>query len=194
MNAFDAVILAGGSSRRMGGGDKTTLDVGGATLLDRAIEAAAGAGEIVVVGTARPTTRDVRWTREDPVGGGPAAAVAAGLELVFAPRVLVLAADLPFVTAAVSAVLLTRAVPCGAVLVDDAGAPQWLLGAWPTAVLRDALGGDQAGCSLRAALEPLDPVRVTAAEGPPAWFDCDDPTDVLAAKELMDERAGRLAR
>jgi hypothetical protein len=80
------------------------------------------------------------------------------------------------------------------VLTDDSGAAQWLLGAWPAAVLRGALSGDQHSRSLRAALEPLDPVFLSVGEGLPAWFDCDEPADVTAAKELIHERAGRLAR
>jgi molybdopterin-guanine dinucleotide biosynthesis protein A len=194
MTGFDAVILAGGGSRRMGGGDKTTLLVGGVSLLDRALEAACGAGRIVVVGAERPTARSVHWAREDPPGGGPAAALAAGLQHVSAPLVLVLAADLPFVSAAVAQTLLHQAHPRGAVLTDDSGAAQWLLGAWPAAALRSAFSGDQHGRSLRATLAPLDPVFLTAGEGLPAWFDCDEPADVSAAKELIDERAGRLAR
>ncbi|MFP5220348.1 MAG: NTP transferase domain-containing protein [Actinomycetes bacterium] len=53
---------------------------------------------------ARPAARHCHWTREQPVGGGPAAGLRAGLALVRSPVVVVLAADLPFVdTAAVDA-------------------------------------------------------------------------------------------
>ena len=103
----------------MGGGDKTALDVGGLSLLDRALEAAAGAEQTIVVGAARPTRRDVRWTREEPPGGGPAAALASGLRLVSAPFVLALAGDLPFVTGETVVRLLAAAQPSGAVMVDD---------------------------------------------------------------------------
>lgn len=37
-NSIAGLILAGGLARRMGGGDKTLIDVGGRTLLDRVIE------------------------------------------------------------------------------------------------------------------------------------------------------------
>jgi hypothetical protein len=94
---FDAVVLAGGASRRMGQ-DKTTLYVGGLTLLDRVLASVAGAGRVVVVGPQRPVAREVVvgpqrpvarevvWALEEPPGAGPVAALAAGLPHVTAPR------------------------------------------------------------------------------------------------------------
>ncbi len=190
---FDAVVLAGGASRRMGGGDKTALDLGGVSLLDRALEGAAGAQQTVVVGAARPTKRDVLWTREEPSGGGPAAALASGLRLVSAPFVLALAGDLPFVTGRTVARLLAAAQPSGAVMLDDDGRVQWLLSCWPTGLLRGALGGNQAGRALHRQLAPLKPEHVAGGHEWPEWFDCDHPEDVVAAKELLNEPARRLA-
>ncbi|MEH6375729.1 NTP transferase domain-containing protein, partial [Streptomyces sp. KLMMK] len=45
MTGYDAVVLAGGAARRLGGADKPTLRVGGRTLLDRVLEACADAEE-----------------------------------------------------------------------------------------------------------------------------------------------------
>jgi molybdopterin-guanine dinucleotide biosynthesis protein A len=83
----DAIILAGGRSSRLGGVAKASLLHDGRTLLQLAIEAARLTdGAIVVVGPdAEPTgsdaepTEPVRFVREHPVFGGPAAAIAAGL-------------------------------------------------------------------------------------------------------------------
>lgn len=194
MTTFDAVVLSGGSSRRMGGGDKTALPVGGVSLLDRALLAVADARQTVVVGVERATVAPVRWAREDPPGGGPAAALACGLRLVASPLVVVLAGDLPFVTPETVSRLLGAARPAGAVMVDDAGRTQWLLSCWPAELLRDALPGEQGGRSLREQLRPLTPARLEAAGGRPEWFDCDDPADLAAAKEWLDESVGRLAR
>jgi molybdopterin-guanine dinucleotide biosynthesis protein A len=191
---YDAVVLAGGGSRRMGGGDKTALAVGGVSLLDRALGAVADARQTVVVGDERPTARLVAWTREQPRGGGPAAALACGLSLVTSPLIVVLAGDLPFVTRETVNRLLEAARPAGAVMLDDAGRTQWLLSCWPTEIVRGALTGDQEGRSLREQLRPLTPARLEPAGGRPEWFDCDDPADLVAAKELLDGPAGRLAR
>jgi molybdopterin-guanine dinucleotide biosynthesis protein A len=76
---FDAVILAGGSGRRLGGVDKGALVVAGLPLLDRVLLASAAARRTVVVGEPRPTVRSVVWAREDPPGGGPLAGLAAGM-------------------------------------------------------------------------------------------------------------------
>ena len=48
-----AIVLAGGAGRRLGGADKAALDVGGRTLLERALAAVSGV-PTVVVGPARP--------------------------------------------------------------------------------------------------------------------------------------------
>jgi molybdopterin-guanine dinucleotide biosynthesis protein A len=82
------IVLAGGAARRLGGADKPALTVAGRSLLDGVLDRAAGldpAG-IVVVGPHRPTSAAVRWAREQPPGGGPLAALAAGLAAVPAPR------------------------------------------------------------------------------------------------------------
>jgi molybdenum cofactor guanylyltransferase len=79
--------------------DKPAIEVGGHSLLSRAVAAVADADEIVVVGPQRPLDREVRWTREDPPGTGPLAALAAGLAALGpAEEVAVLAADLPGIT------------------------------------------------------------------------------------------------
>ncbi|HEU5034921.1 MAG TPA: NTP transferase domain-containing protein [Mycobacteriales bacterium] len=189
---YDAVVLAGGAARRMNGCDKTRLLVGAATLLDRALTATVGAARTVVVGDERPVTRPVEWTRESPAGAGPVAALAAGLGLVTAPVVVVLAADMPFVSAGVVdrllAPLAARAAasePCdGAVLVDGDGREQWLCGAWRSDVLRAR--PLPAGGSLRQALGPLRFARVPdPGDGLPAWLDCDTPVDLDRAEQLL---------
>jgi len=115
-----AIVLAGGAASRMGGRAKPLRRVGGRPMIERVLDAVAGARPRIVVGSwaapvgswAAPVTAaagvapggglpgDVLHTSESPAGTGPAAAVAAGLTLV--PEdidlVAVLAADLPFLT------------------------------------------------------------------------------------------------
>src|SRR4051812_43848037 len=105
-HAYEAVVLAGGAAKRLGGADKPGLRVGGRPLLDRVLGACADAAGTVVVGSRRPTVRPVRWAREEPPGSGPVAALDAGIRQVSAPVVLVLSADLPFLSAETVAVLL----------------------------------------------------------------------------------------
>ncbi|MFJ9826841.1 DUF6457 domain-containing protein [Streptomyces sp. NPDC101160] len=77
--AYDAIVLAGGSARRLGGADKPGVRVGGRPLLDRVLAGCRDARRTVVVAAPRATARPVEWTREDPPGGGPVAALDAGL-------------------------------------------------------------------------------------------------------------------
>jgi molybdopterin-guanine dinucleotide biosynthesis protein A len=179
-SGYDAIVLAGGAATRLGGRDKPALVVDGLTLLDRVLAAVAGAETVVVVADPRPTTATVTWVREDPVGSGPAAAARAGLAAVTADKVLLIAADLPFFTAATVAKLLANTGKTGAVLVDDEGREQWLAGAWPTETLRTA--ELRPGGSLRAALAPLHPTHVRA--GALEVLDCDTPDDLARAREL----------
>lgn len=188
MTPYDAVVLAGGGARRLGGVDKPGLEVGGRTLLDRVLEAVEDAGTVVVVGPSRPTVRDVVWTREDPPGGGPGAALAAGLRLVCAPTVVVLAADLPFLDRATVALLREQADGRdGALLVDADGRDQVLTSAWSTAGLRERAVGDLAGAPLRALLRGLDPVRLPAPD-PRAVRDVDTPEDLEQARAAAPPR------
>ncbi len=53
MPSYDAIVLAGGSGRRLGGVDKADIRVGEQTLLDRALDAVAEATKRVVVGRPR---------------------------------------------------------------------------------------------------------------------------------------------
>ncbi|MFF6775602.1 DUF6457 domain-containing protein [Streptomyces sp. NPDC012637] len=77
--AYDAIVLAGGAARRLGGADKPGVRVGGRPLLDRVLAACRDAGRIVVVAEPRATAHPVEWAREEPPGGGPVAALDAGL-------------------------------------------------------------------------------------------------------------------
>jgi molybdopterin-guanine dinucleotide biosynthesis protein A len=124
---YDAIVLAGGAARRLGGADKPALSVGGRPLLDRVLAACPDAAVTVVVGPGRPTRRAVVPALEDPPGGGPLAALDAGLRHTTAPTVLVLSADLPFLTRAAVRALLEAATTTpaaeGAAARREAAAP-----------------------------------------------------------------------
>jgi molybdopterin-guanine dinucleotide biosynthesis protein A len=121
------VILAGGTGARLDGADKAALEHGGLTLLDRALAAVSGAAETVVVGDQVSTARPVVFTRESPAGGGPLAALCAGVDALegAAPLVVVLAVDMPHVTAATVERLREAVGDAGAAwLVDGSGRRQ----------------------------------------------------------------------
>ena len=134
------MVLAGAGSRRLDGVDKATVEVRGRTLLDRVLAATSGAQRVIVVGPRRDTAREVVWTYEDPPGGGPVAAIAAGLREVRELWCLVLACDLPKVRGAVP-VLLTSAVDADVAVLSTAGRRNYLAAVWRTDALREAIDG-----------------------------------------------------
>ena len=182
---FDAVIVAGASSSRLGDIDKAMLEVGSSSLLARAVGAAADASTVVVVGPRRDLELDVVWCEEEPAGGGPVAAFAAGLARTSAEVVLLLAADLPFVAGAVTPLLASAARGDVAVLVDEAGRANYLASAWQRSAAVRALGSaSSAGRSMRSLFDGLSVVQVSDAGG---WgADCDTWDAVAAARARAD--------
>ncbi|MFJ7075339.1 NTP transferase domain-containing protein [Streptomyces sp. NPDC098781] len=198
---YDAVVLAGGGARRLGGVDKPAVRVGGRPLLDRVLAACADARTAVVVAEPRPTARRVTWAREDPPGGGPVAALDAGLRHTTAEFVVVLSADLPFLDGRtvrrLLAALRTGGAD-GALLTDADGRDQPLVAAYRAPALRRALaalaqghdgpagaeGAPLAGLPLRRLTGALELIRVP---DPVASFDCDTWDDIATARARIRE-------
>nr|WP_234439883.1 NTP transferase domain-containing protein [Streptomyces bicolor] len=191
--AYDAVVLAGGAARRLGGADKPGVLVGGRALLDRVLAACADARTTVVVADPRPTARPVAWAREDPPGGGPLAALDAGLRHTTAERVVVLSADLPFLDEGTVGRLLAALRTSGtdgALLTDADGRDQPLVAAYRSSAVRRELasladvGGRLTGLPLRRLTGALDLTRV---QDPVASFDCDTWDDIATARARIRE-------
>lgn len=198
--AYDAVVLAGGAARRLGGADKPGVRVGGRPLLDRVLAACAGATTTVVVAEPRATARPVRWAREDPPGGGPLAGLDAGLRGTTAEHVVVLSADLPFLDEGTVRRLLSAlrtgdavegpARPEGVLLTDPGGRDQPLVAAYGAGALRRELAalaaehGGLTGLPLRRLTTALHLTRIS---DPVASFDCDTWDDIAAARARIRE-------
>ncbi|MGY2081080.1 molybdenum cofactor guanylyltransferase [Modestobacter sp. SYSU DS0657] len=190
---YAAVVLAGGRASRLGGQPKPQLDVGGRTMLDAVLAAVADARPRVVVGPPQDVPAGAVLVREEPPGGGPVPALAAGLAAVppGVGVVAVLAGDLPFVTPQLVAELRDRLTGDGALVVDETGRDQLLLGLWRTGPLRTALVGARPHAPLRSVLGPLAAVRhhPSAPPGtPPPWTDCDTPAELAAARAAATGR------
>jgi molybdopterin-guanine dinucleotide biosynthesis protein A len=207
MAELAAVVLAGGAARRMGGVDKPAIAVAGQSMRDRVLAAVAAAEPRVVVGPAVDLPPGVLATREDPPGGGPVAATAAGL-IALKPRrgtgaadrepvpefVALLAADLPLLTPGAVRLLVDRLAGSTDDVVffrDDDGRRQLLCGVWRTSALAAGLdrlaerrGGTLAGAAIRALAAELTVAEVSwTGSGPPPWFDCDTDDDVRQVEE-----------
>jgi len=186
--AYTAIVLAGGTSRRFAEAgaslNKLTLAREGRTLLAGIIDGLheAEVAQIIVVGQQQPDLPPgVSWTFEVPTGGGPAAGLAAGLELAACEVTVVLAGDAPrgplAVTALVAALDRANSSIDGVILSDESGRLQPLCAAYRTAALRSALKSmsDLTGASMRTLIE-----RLNLEPLPDEWraaVDIDTPTD-----------------
>lgn len=122
-----AAILAGGTASRFGGRDKSALVVGGRTILERQVaELSRAADDLMIVGGhERETTRTVegvivRVVPDRTTGNGPLGGLDAALAAARGDTVLVVACDMPFVTADFAAHLIalaTAAAPRPSVVV-----------------------------------------------------------------------------
>jgi molybdopterin-guanine dinucleotide biosynthesis protein A len=190
---YTAVVLAGGRAARLGGQAKPQLEVGGRPMLATVLAAVVDADRRVVVGPPQPVPDDVVRVREQPPGGGPVAALRAGLVEVPTDVVVLLAGDLPFLSGAIIGELRTALRGDGVLVVDDTGRDQLLLGAWRTAALRTAVAGTVGPVPLRRVLTPLRPTRLRPAVppgNPPPWLDCDTPADLARARQLAAATEG----
>jgi molybdopterin-guanine dinucleotide biosynthesis protein A len=203
--AFDAVVLAGGEGRRLGGVSKPEVLVDGRAMLDRVLDATEGARRVVVVGPARLARPGVLTVLEDPPSGGPVAGLDAGMAALGedgASRVLVLACDVPLVAEAVPALLAAlpngmpqeRAHRDGARLVDGEGRGQPLAAVYRAAALRDALArcrarGGVHGASVRGLVADLRWVDVPDVDGAGAdgdtWEAVAHLEDVITRRRTM---------
>ncbi len=185
-----AIVLAGGRSRRFGGGDKLLHMVGERPLLAVVIEAAraAGATPIVLVGPPRPRVDDgCVVVREQPPGAGPLAAAAAGvgaLQPEPPAEVFLLAGDLPHLDApalrSLAAELAAAAAADAVAAVDHEGRLQPLVSIWRTARLRARLAelGRLADRPLRSLYDRarLHRIRLQVSDPElPPWSDLDYP-------------------
>ncbi|MBS0244044.1 MAG: molybdenum cofactor guanylyltransferase MobA [Proteobacteria bacterium] len=151
------VVLAGGLSRRMGGGDKTLLTLGGGTMLERVITAIGPQVAALAINANGDAARFAHFGCDviaDPVPGypGPLAGVLAGLRWAAAkhPRashVLSVPGDAPFLPATLverlRAGLLLTTKPI--VMAASGGRAHPVAALWPVALAEDLEAAIRAG-------------------------------------------------
>lgn len=187
MGSVAAVIIAGGTSRRFGSDKLDLRDAAGRTLLEATVTAASEVADtVIVVGPERELPVPVVWAREHPAGGGPCAALIAGMAAAppDASHVAVLAGDAPRGAAAVPALLAVIDDAAAATVVDAAGREQPMTAVYAVGPLETVLRGygDGAGMSVRQILDDLRSQTVVSIID--AWGACDD-VDVPADANRM---------
>ncbi|MFV0463525.1 MAG: NTP transferase domain-containing protein [Nostocoides sp.] len=187
MTAVAALVLAGGGARRFGG-DKLGAPLHGRPVLDHLLIGLPAQWQVVCVGPRRATPRPVRWVREEPPGGGPVAAIAAGAAVVEAgvEMVIVLAGDMPE-GGALAGLLVASAEhsdgrpgsgePAAAwVAVGSDGRPNPLAACFRRSVLSSQLPRDPDGVAARRLLSGLAVEHVSVADE--LLADIDTPADM----------------
>jgi molybdopterin-guanine dinucleotide biosynthesis protein A len=194
------LILAGGRARRMGGGDKPLLRLGGRTLLERVVERL---GPQCGAGLALSANGDpARFSRFPgpiladslPDQPGPLAGILAGLEHAAergVARVVSVSGDAPFLPEDLVARLDAAGPETGITLAASGARQHYTIALWPTA-LRDDLraslerGERRVGAFIARhgaavatwPVEPVDP-----------FLNVNTPED-LAAAEALGLRSG----
>ena len=192
------VILAGGLARRMGGGDKALIELGGETLLQRAIERLSPQVDSLVINANEDPIRFAAVSSlpviadPDDSRSGPLARVLAGLDYAAregATHVVTVAVDTPFFPADLVARLREAAegqgVPLACAKTGDRTHP--VFGLWPVALaddLREAMADGMRkvdrwtgkhGCAETVfGAGPFDPC-----------FNVNTPEDLLEAEGLL---------
>ncbi|MHA7773061.1 molybdenum cofactor guanylyltransferase MobA [Roseibium sp. M-1] len=196
-------VLAGGQSRRMGGGDKSLMDIGGRTMLDLILARLAPQLSEVVLNANGDPGRFARFKRPviaDPVGefAGPLAGILAGMTYARSERpnlthVVSVAGDTPFFPPSLVGSFLA-AVPADRPLIALASSGdklQPVFGLWPVALaddLRDWLKAGKTGKVL-AFVDCYDSVEVAfepdPATGLDPFFNANTPDDLTAVREAL---------
>lgn len=191
MNSLSAMILTGGSSTRFGS-DKSQAKLGVISLIENLLLTLPLEIEIVIVGPElENSARQVKYTQEHPLGGGPVAAIEAGLKLIDSEFVAIIATDMPFASQILA--VLRENLPeteDATIPLDPAGIRQPLCALYRRDALARAVTelGNTQGQSVRNLIQILT-VRELRLD--PALqrilLDVDTPADLERAISLSDE-------
>lgn len=198
-------VLAGGQSRRMGGGDKTLMDLNGRPMLNLILGRLAPQVPTIVLNANGDPGRFSQYDLpviSDPVGdfAGPLAGVLAGLTYARAnlpdvTHVVSIAGDTPFFPAD----LMKRfcaAVPAGKPVIALASSSEKLhpvFGLWPVVLYDDLHGWLATGQSgkVLAFVDRHDSVEVAfgpdPATGLDPFFNANRPDDLQTAQKALSK-------
>jgi molybdopterin-guanine dinucleotide biosynthesis protein A len=184
--AFSAVLLAGGASARMGY-PKALLSLGGVPLWRRQVDLLAGLGPAELLVSAGldwdPGAGPWAVVRDRVPGLGPLGGIGAALGAMSTDLLLVLAIDMPSMTAGFLGSLVAAAGPAG-VVPADGGLYQGLAAVYPRSVgatLEEALGGEDRSLQHfigRALQRGLVAARPVAEAERPLFANVNRPSDL----------------
>lgn len=196
---FDAIVLAGGRSTRLGR-NKLNESLGNRTILERVVMSLELADTVVVVGTEQTadlsqlmittgrSTEKLIITSEDPPGSGPAMGIAAGIAALGQSEpykhTVILGGDMPFVSTAIPSLLTALSTHRVAVLVDNDNQMQYLASAWNHESLIRAASNVRQGDSVRSLFSGIEIAQVLDRHQ--ASIDIDTEADLGRAIAKLD--------
>jgi len=189
------LALAGGEARRLGGGDKPMLRIGGRSMLERVLDALATEAGAVAISANGDPSRFAAFGRPvlpdgEFAGLGPLAGVLAGLDWAAglgAEALLTVPGDTPFVRAGLAAAL-APAPACA----ESHGTRHYLVALWPV-VVRSALqvvlsAGGPLAVGQFAAEIGMRPVVFPALPRDP-FLNVNTPEELAAARAVAEDTA-----
>ena len=198
------VILAGGQSSRMGGGDKSLLDLGGQTILARVIARLGSQVEAMALNANGNPERFAQYglpVVADSIDGfaGPLAGVLAGMDWAHergAEYIVTAAADTPFfpdhLLVALQMAQESENTPLAMAMTTDPVrkfARHPTFGLWPVG-LRDDLRGALHG-GVRKVVQWTEPHGcakiVFNFDGGDPFFNVNTPEDMVVARSMLQE-------
>lgn len=195
-----AVVLAGGASRRMGGGEKFLLPFAGSTLLGHVIDRLSPqAAHVAISANCDPALLGrfglpVLADPPDAPAAGPLSGVLAGMEWAGGlppsiPHLLTAASDTPFLPADLAARLLDAAAPGRIVIAGSHGRSHPVFGLWPlrlAAPLRTFLQAGGSRVMEFVAAQDHAVVDFTPGAGPDPFFNVNTPADFAKAERIAE--------
>ncbi|MEP1934775.1 MAG: molybdenum cofactor guanylyltransferase MobA [Roseibium sp.] len=202
-----ACVLAGGQSRRMGGGDKTLLELGGKTMLEIILNRLTPQIPHIILNANGDPSRFAQYglpVLPDPVGdfAGPLAGVLAGLDYARAnlpqvSHVVSIAGDTPFFPTDIVArfCAVTPSDKTVIALASSSDKLQPVFGLWPVALYDDLHNWLSTGKSgkVLAFVDQYDSVEVAFDNDPTTgldpFFNANRPDDLETARNALSSHA-----
>ncbi|HRO13919.1 MAG TPA: molybdenum cofactor guanylyltransferase MobA [Paracoccus sp. (in: a-proteobacteria)] len=181
------IVLAGGLSRRMGGGDKALLDLGGRPMIAHVVDRLGCARAISANGDpARFADFGLPVLADSlPDRPGPLAGVLAGMDWAAAQgfaRIVTAAADTPFFPRDLAARLTQGAAPV--VLACHDGRDHPVFAAWDVALRDDLRANLLAGGRRLTEFADRHGAQRVAFTGPEPFFNVNTPEDLARARAV----------
>lgn len=117
-----AVILAGGTSQRMGQ-DKAFIELDGQTFIERILAVTKGfvKDQIIIANTEKYQSLNVKTYSDLIKNCGPVGGIYTAMQVVETPYLLVLSCDIPLLSSSILEHLINGSIPCAANVLTSNG-------------------------------------------------------------------------